>query len=168
MTEKLSLALQLKELTRSGWVRCGVTGPESVAAHSWGVAWLVLLFCPPELDREKALALATVHDLAEVVVGDLTPHDPVSSQEKACREREAMKTLAADLPRGDEIRDLHREYQDQNSAEAQFVRACDKLDMALQALRYEQLEPLDLEEFLQSAEGALGDFPELKALISRA
>ncbi|MFN7146928.1 MAG: HD domain-containing protein, partial [Myxococcota bacterium] len=65
-------AVLLKEVDRSGWTRIGVPHPESVAAHSWGVALLALLRCPPELDRHKLLAMAILHDLAEVRVGDLT------------------------------------------------------------------------------------------------
>ena len=38
--------LALKAVDRAGWVRRGVTRPESVAAHSWGIAWLVLLLLP--------------------------------------------------------------------------------------------------------------------------
>ena len=50
---RLLEALSLKDLARAGWVRAGVQHPESVAAHSWGVAWLVLALCPAELDRGR-------------------------------------------------------------------------------------------------------------------
>ena len=49
--EDLALLLDvlgLKALDRTGWVRRGVQSAESVAAHSWGVAWLVLALCPPD------------------------------------------------------------------------------------------------------------------------
>ena len=39
---KLSEALALKDVLRQGWVDRGHPHPESVAAHSWGVAFLVL------------------------------------------------------------------------------------------------------------------------------
>ena len=77
LRDRLSAALALKALPRAGWVRAGVRHPESVAAHSWGVAWLVLVLCPPALDRGRALAIAVAHDLPEVTVGDITPHDGV-------------------------------------------------------------------------------------------
>src|SRR4051794_19563715 len=94
----LAEALGLKSLTRAGWQRVGVPNPESVAAHSWGVAMAVLLRCPPELDRERVLIMAILHDLAEVRVGDITPYDGVPRAEKHRREREAMATLLAHRP----------------------------------------------------------------------
>ena len=41
-------------------------------------------------DSGRAVAMALVHDLAEAVVGDITPNDGVSDEEKAAMEREAM------------------------------------------------------------------------------
>ena len=154
-------ALALKDLPRAGWVRVGVRDPESVAAHAWGVAWLVLALCPPGVDRGRALAIAVVHDLAEVRVGDLTPHDAVPPAEKERREREAFRALAQPLPA--EVRELHEEYVTGATAEGRFVRACDKLDMALQAERYSARQGLDLREFLSSALQRLED-PHLRAL----
>ena len=149
-------ALKLKALPRSG-VRAGGAQPEAVAAHSWGVAYLVLVLCPEKLDRGRALAIAVAHDLAEVRCGDITPHDGVPAAEKSARERSAMEGLAAGLPNGDEILALWREYEDGASPEGRFVKACDKLDMALQAQRYSAAQGLDLAEFVESA---LGRLPE--------
>ena len=63
--------VDLKRLDRSGWVREGISNPESVAAHSWGVAWLVVALCPSDIDREKALMMAVINDIGEVRIGDL-------------------------------------------------------------------------------------------------
>ena len=156
-------ALALKALPRAGWVRVGVEGPESVAAHSWGVAFLVLALCPPGLDRGRALAIATVHDLAEVRVGDLTPHDGVPGPRKEALEARALEELTAALPGSVELQALAREYRQGLTPEGRFVRACDKLDMALQAAWYGARQPLDLGEFLASALERLED-PDLRAL----
>lgn len=156
-------ALALKALPRAGWVRVGVVAPESVAAHSWGVAWLVLALCPPDVDRGRALAIATLHDLAEVRVGDVTPHDGVAARTKRHAEDAAFAALVAGLPHASELRDLAREYQEGSTPEGRFVRACDKLDMALQAAWYEARQPLDLSEFVDSALLRL-DHPALRGL----
>ena len=157
-------ALQLKELPRAGWVRAGVPAPESVAAHSWGVAWLALVLCPPGLDRGRVLAMAVLHDLAEVRAGDLTPADGVSAAEKSRREATALRALLAPLGNAAELWALWQESEARHSPEARFVRACDKLDLALQARRYGALHGLDLVEFVDSALGELGE-SELTALI---
>lgn len=163
-------ALGLKALPRTGWGRRGVPHPESVAAHSWGVAWLTLVLLPPELDRERALTYAVLHDLAEVRTGDLTPHDGVSAATKHAREREVMQALCAGLPRGAAVLGAWDAYEAQDDPEARFVRQLDRLDMALQAVAYQASTPADLTEFLSSAAGVVRDpalVPLLDALRAR-
>jgi putative hydrolase of HD superfamily len=160
---RLLEVLALKALPRAGWVRVGVPAPESVAAHSWGVAWLVLALCPPGLDRGRALAIAVLHDLAEVRVGDLTPADRVDPAEKSRAEALAMAGLLSGLRGAAELLALWREYEDASTPEGRLVKACDKLDMALQAARYSEETGLDLAEFIDSALARLED-PLLRAL----
>ncbi len=155
--------LGLKDLDRSGWLRVGVSTPESVAAHSWGVAWLALLLMPPELDAARVLALAALHDLPEVRAGDITPHDDVSAEEKLARETEAAAALFHRRP---DLRALWQDYAACGSAEARFVHGLDKLEMALQALRYARTTGQDTREFLRSAESAL-DGSALGEVLSR-
>ena len=145
-------ALTLKRVSRAGWDRHGIADPESVAAHSWGVSWLVLVLCPSHLDRHKALALAILHDLPEVRCGDITPHDGIAAEEKEHLETVALSDLLGELPQKSELMALWQEYQHASSLEAHFVKACDKLDMALQAELYAADHPeLSLQEFIDSA-----------------
>lgn len=152
-------ALGLKAVDRAGWLRVGVERPESVAAHSWGIAWLALALCPAHLDLRRVLALAVLHDLPEVRVGDLTPHDGVDKTEKRRREREAAEALFAGRA---DLLELWLEYEDNTSPEARFVHALDKLDMGLQAEIYGQAGR-DTREFTLSALQGLPD--DLAALL---
>ena len=36
----------------------------------------------PTVDKDKLMKICMVHDLAEAIVGDITPHDGVSKEEK--------------------------------------------------------------------------------------
>lgn len=155
-------ALGLKDVARAGWIRRGVPGVESVAAHSWGVAWLVLVLLPPGLDRARALTYAVLHDLPEVRVGDLTPADGVPPEEKHRREAEAMASLAAALPPS--LLDAWRAYEAQADPEARFVRQLDRLDMALQAVAYAPRTPESLAGFLDSAARVVTD-PALVGIL---
>ena len=157
-------AVALKALDRTGWVRRGVTRPESVAAHSWGVAWLVLVLLPDDLDRERALTYAVLHDLAEVRVGDLTPHDGVSATDKAAREHTAFSALCEPLSRGRTLRAQWEAYEGQADPEARFVRQLDRLDMALQAVHYADAGTGGLSEFLDSAATVIQE-PSLRSLL---
>jgi putative hydrolase of HD superfamily len=141
-------ALLLKELPRSGWLRVPIDAPESVAAHSWGVAWLAVLLCPDTLDRERVMTIAIVHDVPEVRAGDITPHDGISRKEKKRRELEAATALFAGEER---LMEAWQEYEDNQTPEAQFVHQLDKLDMALQAVRYTRSRGADTTEFVESA-----------------
>lgn len=141
--------MALKHLLRTGWVRAGVNQPESVASHSWGMAILAMKNCPEELNRLRVIEMCIVHDLPEIIVGDLTPHDDVSN--KAKDERNAMQELAPYWL------DLFEEYEAGMTAEARFVKYLDKLDMALMASLYQDEQGLDLSEFITSAREVIGE-----------
>ena len=149
MRDNLLEMLELKQLPRTGWVRSGVNNPESVAAHSWGMAVLALNLAPKELDLEKILSLCLVHDLPEVRVGDLTPHDDTSN--KAESEHKAMSEIAP------QWLSLFEEYEAGETAEAKFVKQIDKLDMGLQAILYQTKQDITLDEFIESAKSKISD-----------
>ena len=87
----------LKQLYRQGWLRRGVPPErcESIAEHSFGVAVLALWLAQaqPELDADKVVRMALLHDLGEVYAGDIVPSDGVSEGEKHRREAEARAML---------------------------------------------------------------------------
>jgi len=152
-------AAHLKDVKRAGWVRAGHPAPESVAAHSWAVSFLALLRCPPGLDRERLLVMAILHDLAEVTVGDITPHDGVSPAEKHAREAAAMADLLADRP---DLLATWQEAEARQSPEARLLKQLDLLDMKLQAEHYSrtgQLAPAAAKEFIDSANRSLPPRP---------
>lgn len=163
LVDTLLEMLALKELPRAGWIRKGIAHPESVAAHSYGVSLLALVLLPEDLDRERALAYAVLHDLAECRVGDLTPADGISREEKRRREEEAIEALTQALPRGGELRERWLRYEAQADEEARFVRQLDRLDMALQAVAYRGTGR-SLVEFLDSADPVI-IHPRLRPLF---
>ncbi|HEY3451038.1 MAG TPA: HD domain-containing protein [Myxococcales bacterium] len=156
-------AVKLKALPRAGWVRKGVPSPETVASHSWGVAWLVLAVSPEGIDLAKALTYATLHDLAEVRVGDLTPVDRVAPEEKSRREHEAISALTQSLGRP-ELAARWDAFENGVDREARLVRELDKLDMALQALSHHEAGRPGMREFFESADRAVRD-PALRPWI---
>ena len=141
--------MKLKSVKREGWVRSGVEDPESVAAHSWGMAILAMHLCPENLNKMRVMEMCLVHDLPEIIVGDLTPHDDTTT--KHDDEISAMKILAPQWLGHIE------EYEDNSTEEAKFVKYLDKLDMALMARFYEEQQDLDLQEFIDSAKKVIGE-----------
>jgi putative hydrolase of HD superfamily len=153
---------KLKTTPRTGWVRRGVPRYESVADHSWRVAALSLLLAGrKDVDLNKCLPMALIHDIAESIVGDIPPEDNVSKEDKQRMEKEAVAKIAgilreattgSDDPALAEkiLLDLFHEYEDRVSKEAIVVKDLDLLDMIIQADEYERSFDVDLSEFFES------------------
>ena len=84
------------------------------------------------------MAISLVHDMAEALIGDITPQCGVSKQEKHLKELDAMEKIAAMLPISTNVLELWREYEYQSSKEARLVKELDKLEMIIQASEYEK------------------------------
>jgi putative hydrolase of HD superfamily len=118
---------------------------------------LALIHCPPELSREKVLIMCILHDLAELRVGDITPHDCVAPETKHALEDAAMCDLLTELP---ELLTIWRESELRVSPEARFLKQLDRLDLGLQAERYDRQGLISAEaaaEFRESAGPLLTD-----------
>ncbi|KAI4489524.1 hypothetical protein M0802_011059 [Mischocyttarus mexicanus] len=131
--EFMELVGRLKHMKRTGWVIKNIPNPETIAGHMYRMAMLSLLTDNNEnLDTNKILRMTLIHDLAECIVGDITPHCGVSPEEKHRQEDE---------------------YERQESPEAQYVKDLDRLDLIMQAYEYEKRDniPGELEEFFVSS-----------------
>jgi len=152
LRDDLLVAFKLKEVKRAGWINSGLLDVESVAAHSWGVSFLALILCPENLNKAKILSMCIIHDLGECIVGDITPKDNVGKNEKYDLELQAIEKITKEFKLKEQILDLWDEYEKNSSEEAKFVKACDKLDMALQATLYSQKNnDFNPSEFIDSA-----------------
>jgi putative hydrolase of HD superfamily len=165
----LHLAGRLKDTPRAGWALRGISLPESVAEHSHRAALLALVLAPharPPLDVARCVAMALVHDLAEALVGDITPYDDVSAEEKRRREEAAMREISA-LAGDQSLAGLWREYDAAESPEARFVKELDKLETVLQAAEYarrDDVAPGALDEFWANADARLAS-PVTRAVL---
>jgi len=131
----------LKQVKRAGWLRCDIAKPESVADHMYRMAMMAFAIPPDSgLDRDKCIKIALVHDMAESIVGDLTPYDKVDKSEKSRQENEATVHITNLIggESGKEMYNLWLEYEHQTSPEAKFVKDIDKLEMIYQASEYEE------------------------------
>ena len=142
----MSLVGKLKSTKRTGWVYRGVQSPESVSDHMYRMAIMSFLLSGRKSDsnikRDHCIKLALVHDMAECIVGDITPFDGVSKEEKHKRERQAMEYLSSLVGEevGKEFFSLWQEYEAQQTEEAKFVKDLDRFEMILQAHEYEESE----------------------------
>ena len=128
---------RLQKLRRTGWVRCGVREPETVAGHMYRMGMMGML-----VGGAETAVISLCHDMAECVIGDITPHCAVSQEDKEVKEDNAFKQLVKDLP-GHIVKELYgsfRRYEEQRQGDiaARLVKDLDKFDMILQAWEYEK------------------------------
>ena len=157
----LTELMRLKAVPRMGWLLRGVRDVESVADHSFGVAFTAMLLSDLaqrqglEPNVEKILRMALLHDLTEARTGDL-PNTVKRYFDKgtlhAADERAADEMLSALGAIGEEYLLLWQEYEQRESLEARIVKAADKLDLLLQAREYEKGGAQNLHEFWQNSE----------------
>ncbi|XP_043717440.1 5'-deoxynucleotidase HDDC2-like [Telopea speciosissima] len=153
----LTLCHRLKTTKRKGWINHGIKGPESIADHMYRMALMALITGDlPGVNRERCIKIAIVHDIAEAIVGDITPSDGVPKAEKSRREQAALDEMCEVLGgglRAEEIKELWAEYENNASLEANLVKDFDKVEMILQALEYETEHGKVLDEFFLSTAG---------------
>mmetsp|Transcript_22465 Transcript_22465/g.64578 ORF Transcript_22465/g.64578 Transcript_22465/m.64578 type:complete len:222 (-) Transcript_22465:27-692(-) len=153
---------KLKEVKRTGWVRSGVRGAESVADHMYRMAMMgFALGAADGVDSTKCIKMALVHDLAESLIGDLVTEgeshrqDKITREEKIRLEREALHGICDRLggDAGEEIRSLWEEFETGDGVEARHLRDLDKFEMVLQASDYEEAQSMALPDFFRSTAG---------------
>ncbi len=158
-------AAQLKSEPRRGWKNVsGINRTESVADHSFGVAVLTLFESSRRgYDVKRALTLALIHDLEEALTGDLTPADKAKISESKLQslKTKARLQITQIMPANlrSDYRKMWRELETRGSREARLVKDLDKLEMALQARRYQDLggRPGQLAKFYKSALAQIED-----------
>ncbi len=153
------LLARLKTTPREGWRRFDINHGESIADHMYRMSLLTMLAPPTlaaRLDIPRCTKMALVHDMAESIVGDITPVDNVSKPEKSRREETTMDYISQTLLgsvhggiAGKELKDVWDEYEKSETLEAKFVHDIDKLELLLQMVEYERSlgGEVDLSEF---------------------
>ena len=138
------LATELKYKIRSGWDKdhWNITSEriESIAEHVYGTCILAISLNSEfefEIDIGKVLKMLVLHEIGEVIIGDITPFSNITPEEKVEKEHEAIIKIVGDLINKDEIISLLFEFDDKNTNEAIFAYYCDKLEADIQSKVYQ-------------------------------
>lgn len=145
------LSERLKCELRHSWLSSGRR--ESVAEHSWQMAFLAMLVSSriaSPIDMCRLLKIILVHDLVEAEAGDV-PFTEVSRRQelKTAHERAAISHIKSllDPVVGDEIYTLWIEYEEGATSEAKLAKALDNLEVQIQH-NLASLKTWDPEEYL--------------------
>lgn len=134
---------------------------ESIADHSFGVAVAVMMLADEiksrgvELDVEKVLRMAIMHDWAEALVGDLPRTATFYFGEEARAKAETAafadmtKTLSEKVRR--KYLALNEAYEKRECLESRIVKAADIVDLLIQTLAFERAGLRGLDEFWEGA-----------------
>lgn len=164
---------RLKRLERTGWsLRGQPSGTESVAAHSFGVGVTAMMLADEvnarggEVDCERVLRMALLHDWAETRVGDMprTATEYFGADARKTAETRAFADIVEPLSAAaSEYKTLYQDYEQRESVEAKLVKAADVIDLLVQVLALETAGARGLNEFWEVANGADGsDRPDVQ------
>ena len=140
------LASQLKYKIRSGWDdehwNISKERRESIAEHVYGTCILAFSIdseFETNLDINKVVKMLVFHEIGEVVIGDITPFDNITPEEKMEMEHKAIQKVLGDLVKKDEFYELLLEFDAKETPEAKFAHLCDKIEADIQAKVYQDM-----------------------------
>jgi putative hydrolase of HD superfamily len=109
---------------------------ENSAEHSWHLALFATVLAPharEPVDVGRVVTMLLVHDVVEIDAGDTYIYDAEAVADQAVRELAAAERIYSLLPggEGEELRALWTEYERQDTADARFAHAVDRLQPLL-------------------------------------
>ena len=135
------LCHKLKDIIRTGWKKWHVKRErlESVAEHIYGVQMLAIAMYSEydyDLNIEKVILMLALHELEEIMIGDLIPFE-VTKSEKINLGHKAVHDILSNLSKRAELESLIHEFDAQQTPEAKFAHLCDKLEADIQCKIYD-------------------------------
>lgn len=137
------LCNKLKNVIRTGWKDWNVQRDrvESVAEHVYSVQMLAIAMYSEyqydNVDIFKVILMLAVHELEEILIGDLTLFQ-IDKEEKKQKGHEAVEKVLSGLLIKEEILALILEFDEEKTPEALFAHYCDKLECDLQSRLYDE------------------------------
>ncbi len=150
---------RLKNTPRTGYTYFGIKHPESVAEHSYMVSFISMVLAlllkdeGMDIDVEKTLMMAILHESGEVLIGDLhrMARKYIGNETVEHAEEKAAEDLFSLLPDNvkKKITDVYLEFNRRESNEAVLVTSADKLELLFFAYLLEKWGHTNLEAFFE-------------------
>lgn len=137
----------LKSKVRSGWdeehwnIESENERVEMISDHITGAVGLAFAFGSEfkyEIDINKVLKTLMIHEIGEAIIGDVTPFDNVSPEQKHEIEHMAMKQVLGNLNKCDELYQSLLDFDACINPIDKFSHYCDKLEADLQSKVYQE------------------------------
>jgi putative hydrolase of HD superfamily len=110
---------------------------ENDAEHSWHLSVMAIVLAEHSnapIDILRVVKMLLIHDIVEIDAGDTFIYDAQKSHDNTEEEREAAKRIFGILPgnQAEELLTLWEEFEEQETSDAKFARAMDRLEPLLQ------------------------------------
>lgn len=144
------LCNRLKNIIRTGWKDWNVKRDrlESVAEHIYGTQMLAIAMYSQykyNLDLNKILFMLAIHELEEIIIGDLTCFY-ISASEKEKLGHNAIEEVLSGLLEKEKLKNLILEFDERKTDEAIFAYHCDKLECDIQCKLYDEENCVDMND----------------------
>jgi putative hydrolase of HD superfamily len=138
----------LKNVIRTGWKNWNIKKErlESVAEHIFGVQMLAIAMYSEynyDIDIKKVITMLALHELEEIIIGDLTLFD-ISKKDKEIIGHDAINKVVKSLKIKDDIKNIILEFDSLKTKEARFAFYCDKLEADIQSKLYDEEGCVDI------------------------
>jgi len=143
------LVTQLKDKIRRGWELWNIDRKrvESVAEHIYGTCILAISIDSEfdlNIDIYKVVMMLVLHEIEEVKIGDLTPFDKVTKEEKRRMGKQAVQEILNSLSKKADYIELIEEFEEMKTRESIFAKMCDKLEADIQCKLYCEEKSIDI------------------------
>ena len=154
----LNSTVQSKKIMRTGWKVMRIKNPESIADHCYQLCVMAMIFGDMlDVDKERLMKMIILYGLGGTLTNDIVWArgniiDIEKRRKKEQIEAAGIEKLFSTIGKIDEYKGLFTEMIQRKSAEADIFWQLDKLEMAIQALQYEQETGKQLDEFFVNAD----------------
>lgn len=127
---------QLKQVYRKSFLMDGSRN-ENDAEHTWHISLMAVIlseYAESNIDLLKVIKMLLIHDIVEIDAGDTFAYDEVGYLDKEEREQKAAERIFGLLPdeQKDHLIELWNEFEKQQSNEAKYASALDRMQPLLQ------------------------------------
>lgn len=136
----------LMETIRSGWDskhwNISHKRIERISEHVVGSIALAIGMCSAfdfDVNLDKVIETLCIHEIGEIDIGDLTPFDGSTSEQKAAIEHEAWKKMLCNLTNYEDMFARLLEFDNKTTNDGTFVYYCDKLEADIQSKVYQDM-----------------------------
>ena len=128
---------RLENLLRAGYTRHGIPDDkaETVREHIDASKALAAYWAPKGMDLNLILFMIEIHDIGEAIIGDFTPKDDITREEKMRLERLAVELIFEKMDPC--LKEIWLSFEDKTCAEALVAHDIEKAQCLFKALEYE-------------------------------